>query len=76
MFNFQWFFWITCFNLSNNKLIGFQSDNVSGYFINVVKNKINFLSDKTSSAKELTLCTKGSSKDLKKKFTNGIDISY
>ena len=63
-------------NLSNNKLIGFQSDNVSGYFINVVKNKINFLSDKTSLVKELTLCTKGSSKDLKKKFTNGIDISY
>jgi len=60
--------------LSNNKLIGFQSDNVSGYFINVVKNKINFLSDKTSLVKELTLCTKGSSKDLKKKFTNGIDI--
>jgi hypothetical protein len=63
-------------NLSNNKLIGFQSDNVSGYFINTLKIAINLPSDKTSLVKELTLCTKGSSKDLKKKFINGIDISY
>jgi hypothetical protein len=55
-------------NFHNHKLIGIQSDNVSGYFINIFNIDLEY---------ELTLCHKGSSKDLASKpdYTNGDDIS-
>ena len=62
-------------NLSNHKLIGIQVDNVSGYFLNIFS--VNSFTEKIDYKTELNIYHKGSSKDLtlKKKFTNGIDIS-
>ena len=62
-------------NLSNHKLIGIQADNVSGYFIKAFNINENLSSDKIDYETELCLTYKNSSKDLKKKFTNDIDIS-
>ena len=62
-------------NLNNHKLIGIQSDNVSGYFLNIFS--VSSSTDKIDYEYKLNITHRGSSKDLavKRKLTNEIDIS-